>query len=116
MVEEQEELVRRAREEHWAVWGLENGLETLLETLRGLHNQAGGQGQHMRLVGPDANGTCQSVGQKIFQCCQPPATTSRDGVDRSFLSHLTSHSVQEHVRREHPTIRGREPGEGNHSG
>ena len=22
MVEEQEELVRRAREEHWAVWGL----------------------------------------------------------------------------------------------
>ena len=25
MVEEQEELVRRAREEHWAVWGLENG-------------------------------------------------------------------------------------------
>ena len=70
----------------------------------------------MRLVGPDANGTCQSVGQKIFQCCQPPATTSRDGVDRSFLSHLTSHSVQEHVRREHPTIRGREPGEGNHSG
>ena len=34
MVEEEEELVRRAREGHWAVWGLENGLETLLETLR----------------------------------------------------------------------------------
>ena len=33
-VEEQEELVRRARGEHWAVWGLENGLETLVETLR----------------------------------------------------------------------------------
>ena len=30
----------------------------------------------MRLVGPDANGRCQSVGQKIFQCCQPPATTT----------------------------------------
>ena len=34
MVEEQEELVRRAREEHFAVWGLENGLETLVETLQ----------------------------------------------------------------------------------
>ena len=34
MVEEQEELVRRAREEHWAVWGLENSLETLVETPR----------------------------------------------------------------------------------
>jgi len=33
-VEEQEELVRRARGEHWAVWGLQNGLETLVETLR----------------------------------------------------------------------------------
>ena len=31
---EQGELVRRARGEHWAVWGLENGLETLVETLR----------------------------------------------------------------------------------
>ena len=31
---EEEELVRRARGEHWAVWGLENGLETLVETLR----------------------------------------------------------------------------------
>ena len=34
MVEEQEELVRRAREEHWAAWGLENSLETLVETPR----------------------------------------------------------------------------------
>ena len=34
MVEEEEELVRRARGGYWAVWGLENGLETLLETLR----------------------------------------------------------------------------------
>ena len=39
-------------------------------------NQAGGQGQHVRLTGPDTNGTCQSVGEKIFQCCQPPATTT----------------------------------------
>ena len=29
MVEEQEELVRKAREEHWAVWGLENGPQKL---------------------------------------------------------------------------------------
>ena len=35
-----------------------------------------GRGHQMRLVGPDANGRCQSVGQKIFQCCQPPATTT----------------------------------------
>jgi len=32
--EEEVELVRRARGEQWAVWGLENGLETLVETLR----------------------------------------------------------------------------------
>ena len=30
----EEKLVRRAREGYWAVWGLKNGLETLLETLR----------------------------------------------------------------------------------
>ena len=33
MVEEQEET-RRAREEHWAVWVLENSLETLVDKLR----------------------------------------------------------------------------------
>merc|ERR1719471_1246345 len=32
--EEELELVKRARGERWAVWGLENGLETLVETLR----------------------------------------------------------------------------------
>ena len=32
--EEEREIVKRARGEHWAVWGLENGLETLVETLR----------------------------------------------------------------------------------
>ena len=74
MVEQEEELVRRAREGHWAVWGLKNGLETVGDT-QGLCDQAGGRDHQMRLVGPDANGRCQSVGQKIFQCCQPPATT-----------------------------------------
>ena len=46
-----------------------------VEDTQGLCNQAGGRSHQMRLVGPDANGRCQSVGQKIFQCCQPPATT-----------------------------------------
>jgi len=32
--EEEREIVKRARGERWAVWGLENGLETLVETLR----------------------------------------------------------------------------------
>lgn len=31
--EEQLDLVRQARSERWAIWGLENGLETLTETL-----------------------------------------------------------------------------------
>ena len=47
-----------------------------VEDTQGLCNQAGGRSHQMRLVGPDANGRCQSVGQKIFQCCQPPATTT----------------------------------------
>ena len=37
-----------------------------VEDTQGLCNQAGGRGHQMRLVGPDANGRCQSVGQKIF--------------------------------------------------
>ena len=32
--EEELDIVRRARAERWAIWGLENGLETLIETLR----------------------------------------------------------------------------------
>ena len=47
-----------------------------VEDTQGLCNQARGRGHQMRLVGPNANGRCQSVGQKIFQCCQPPATTT----------------------------------------
>ena len=32
--EEQLDIVKRARAERWAIWGLENGLETLTERLR----------------------------------------------------------------------------------
>ena len=103
MVEEEEELVRRAREGHWAVWGLKNGLETVGDT-QGLCDQAGGRDHQMRLVGPDANGRCQSVGQKIFQCCQPPATTTLPSLpslpfpaparpDHSSTDHIISNST-----------------------
>ena len=65
------------REGHWALGCLGAGERPgdSVEDTQGLCNQAGGRGHQMRLVGPDANGRCQSVGQKIFQCCQPPATT-----------------------------------------
>ena len=59
-----------------------------VEDTQGLCNQAGGRSHQMRLVGPDANGRCQSVGQKIFQCCQPPATTTLPSI--SPLSTLPS--------------------------
>ena len=32
--EEQCDIVKRARAEKWSIWSLENGLETLIETLR----------------------------------------------------------------------------------
>ena len=41
--EEQLDIVKRARQERWAIWGLENGLETLTETLRDHVTRAGAE-------------------------------------------------------------------------